>query len=106
MKETDHVLNTENDPEAYEKAGELVTTESDRDVWVVQCRYDKSQDWRVAAVLTSYEDAEAFIEDHRDFIENCPEGAPETFARNSAYYRLGSRNSPNKFFETWPPGEE
>ena len=93
----------ENDPDAYRRAADRVTAESDRDVWVVQEK--RGDEWRVAAVLTSYEDAQAYIEDARDFSENCPEDAPEKFSRRKRAFRHGSRKSPNKLYEQWPPDE-
>lgn len=90
-----------NDPEAYEQAAEKVTAESDRDVWVVQ--ESRGDEWHVAAVLTSYEDAQAYMEDARDFAENCPTGSPERFSRRTVGFRYGGRDSPTKMFESWPP---
>lgn len=93
----------ENDPEAYREAADRVTVNSDRDVWVVQER--RGDEWSVAAVLTSYEDAQAYMEDARTFGNNCPEGASEEYARRTCSFRYGSRDSPNKLYETWPPEE-
>jgi len=94
----------DNDPAAYRQAADRVTADSDRDVWVVES--NPGSGWRVAAVLTSYEDAEAYIEDAREFSENCPENAPERHARNTIRFRHGGRKSPNRLYETWPPENE
>lgn len=97
---------TENDPKAYREAAEKLTSDGDDEMWVVQVKYAENQDWRVSAILPTYEDAQQYINDHRTFTENCSEDMPEEFGRKTAYYRYGSRDSPTKVFETWPPGEE
>lgn len=91
----------ENDPETYEKAAERVTAEPDQQVWVVQRK--RGDEWSVSAVLTSYEDAEEYVNDLRDFAENCPEGSPEEYCRMQITTKHGSRKSPTKMFETYPP---
>ena len=93
-----------NDPIAYQRGANRVTSDADADVWVVQ--ESRGEDWRVSAVLTSYEDAEAYIEDARDFIENCPEDAPEDFCRRTVSFRLDGRKSPTSLYESWPPDDE
>lgn len=95
---------SENDPETYQESAGRVTAESDRDVWVVQEKIGGG--WRVAAVLTSYDDAQAYMADLRDFSENCPEDAPEEYCRRNIEFRYGSRDSPTKMFEEWPPDTE
>jgi len=92
----------ENDPDAYHTAAERVTTDGD-DVWVVSVSTGK--DWRVSAVFGSYESAEAYINDHRNFVENCPEDANEEYARQTAKYRLSGVNSPKDYYDSWPPDE-
>lgn len=92
---------TENDAEAYREAADRVTADADAEVWVVQER--RGDEWSVAAVLPTYDDAEAYIEDLRTFKENCPEDSPEEFCRSRASFRVGSRHSPTKLFEEWPP---
>ena len=91
----------ENDPEAYEQAADRVTADADQEVWVVQRK--RGDEWSVSAVLTSYEDAQEYIEDLRTFSENCPEGAPEEYARKQIAMRVGGPNSPTKLFSEWPP---
>jgi hypothetical protein len=92
-----------NNPESYQQAAERVTADPDKDVWVVLHRAKEQQDWKVGAVLTSYEDAEAYAKDLRDFQENCPEDAPEDLCRHTVQLRHGGRKSPTKLFESWPP---
>jgi len=96
----------ENDPAAYQKAADKVTAESDKEVYVVEKRYDNNQSYRVAGVLTSYSDAQAYMEDLRDFHENCPEDTPEQFGRKQVMFRVSTRQSPNKLYENWPPEED
>jgi len=94
---------SDNDPEAYQEAAGRVTTDPDQDVWVVQYRLNDSQKWRVAAVVGSYEAAQAYMNDYRAFAENCPEDSPDDLCRNTVRIRFGTHHSPNKFYETWPP---
>jgi hypothetical protein len=100
MTESHEILD-ENDAEAYERAAERVTAPADEDVWVVEQNFGDG--WRVAAVLGSYAAADAYIDDARDFAENCPADAPEDKCRTTVSYRHGGRKSPTKFFESWPP---
>lgn len=93
----------ENNPGAYQKAADRVTSNGDRDVWVVEEK--RGDEWRVAAVLTSHEDAEAYVDDKRDFIENCPEDAPEDFCRSTVSFRYSGRRSSKALYESWPPGD-
>jgi hypothetical protein len=96
-----HEILDANDPEAYERAAERVTADPDDEFWVVEQNFGDG--WRVAAVLGSYAAADAYIEDARDFGENCPADAPEDKCRTTVSYRHGGRKSPTKFFESWPP---
>jgi hypothetical protein len=96
----------ENDPEAYHEAADRVTADSDRDVWVVQKRHSESQEWSVAAVLTSYQDVRAYMDDFQTFSENCPKDSPEEHCRSAVHFRVGSPNSPTNMYESWPPDAE
>lgn len=98
---SDREILGENDPEAYDKAADRVTADADRGVWVVE--ENRGNGWSVSAVLTSHEDARAYVQDARDFVENCPEDAPESFSRSTIRFRYGGRSSPKKLFESWPP---
>ena len=90
----------ENDPALYREAADRVTAGGHEAVWVVQVK--TADEWRVSAVLTSYDDADAYADDLRDFHENCPEGAEE-HGRTTVRIQHGSRRSPTKLYETWPP---
>jgi len=77
-----------------------IPAESDTDVWVVE--YNPGSGWRVSAVFTSWEDADKYEDDLRDFIQS----DVDEYSPDSIRTRHGGRKSPTKFFETWPPGEE
>lgn len=94
----------ENDPEAYQKAADRVTADPDQEVWVVQRK--RGDEWSVSAVFTSYDDAREYVNDLKDFAENCPEDSPEEYCRKQISIRHGSRKSPTKMFETYPPETE
>jgi len=96
-----HEILDANDPEAYQRAADRVTAAPDDEFWVVEQNFGDG--WRVAAVLGSYAAADAYIDDARDFAENCPADAPEDKCRTTVSYRHGGRKSPTKFFESWPP---
>jgi len=77
-----------------------ILAEPDRKVWVVE--ENTGSGWSVSAVLTSYEDAEQYEEDLREFTRNHNQNIPDDF-EIKIETRHGGRRSPTKMFEEWPP---
>lgn len=80
-----------------------VLADADRDVWVVE--RNPGSGWRVSAVLTSFEEAEQYEQDLREWHEESNENMPEEL-HHDLRTRHGGRKSPTKMFEKYPPEEK
>lgn len=86
----------------YDADGDRILADGDREVWVVE--RSRGDTWSTAAVLTSYDDAQRYTEDLREFTNTYPDGFPEEHeTETSVRIRHGGRRSPTKLFESWPP---
>lgn len=89
---------------AIERAKERVLSDGDRVVWVVE--RNPGSGWRVSAVLASWDAAEQYREDLFAVMNHYPEEFPEEFQHETEVrIRSGSRGSPTKMFESYPPEE-
>lgn len=92
---------TATDPEQEVISGKSpILADGDRDVWVVE--RNPGSGWRVSAVLQSFDEAEKYEEDLREWHKESQEDIPEQY-QHKIRTRHGGRNSPTKMFEDYPP---
>jgi len=77
-----------------------ILADGDRDVWVVES--NPGSGWRIEAVLPSFEAAERFEDDFREWRREMNDNIPDEF-EHSVRTRHGGRKSPTKMFESYPP---